>query len=112
MATFYLTAVVAVFIASLAQILLKSSSFKSYGSLIKEYLNWKVIVGYTLLFGSMLINIYALSKGLEVKELASIESLSYLLVPVLSYLFFGERVPRRRLVAIIAIMVGIVVFFS
>ena len=55
---------------------------------------------------------YALSKGLEVKELASIESLSYLLVPVLSYLFFGERVPRRRLVAIIAIMVGIVVFFS
>ena len=112
MATYYLAAVVAVFIASLAQILLKSSSSKSYSSLTKEYLNWKVVAGYTLLFGSMLINIYALSKGLEVKELASLESLSYLLVPLLSCLFFGERVPRRRLVAIFVIMAGIVVFFS
>ena len=49
--------------------------------------------------------------GLLLKELSIIESLSYFFVPTLSWLVFKEQINRRKALAIILIIIGVVVFF-
>ena len=108
---YYALVIFDVFIAAMAQMLLKSSSMTKHKSFIFEYLNPKVIGGYSIMVLSLLLNIYALNHGVLLKELSTIESLSYLFVPLLSFLFFKERITWRKAGAIVVIMAGVVVFF-
>ena len=109
---YYLVVIISVFIAALSQLLLKSSSKDEHENVIREYLNWKVICGYGMMGVSLLMNIFAMSKGVQVKEVSIIESLSYLFVPILSWLFFKEKISMRKWGAIGLIMIGVVVFFQ
>lgn len=102
---------ISVTIASISQILLKKSTFYEYDSMIKEYLNWWVIGGYSLLFVSMLITVYAYG-GVDYKNGPIIESLGNVLVPLFSFLFFGEKMTKRKIAGIACIMLGILVFYS
>ncbi len=116
-----LIVILAVFTAACAQMLLKKgASLTSVHSpegegrarwFIKQYLNPWVIGGYTIMGLVMLVNIWAMSKGVLLKEVGIIESLSYLFVPCLSWIIFGERLSWMKIVAIAIIMCGIVVFF-
>ena len=106
-----LLVVLAVFAAAGAQMLLKQGAKKDYPSFWRQYINPWVIGGYGIMGASMLLNIFCLSRGVQVKEVSIIESLSYLFVPCLSWLFFKEEVTLRKAGAIAVIMVGIVVFF-
>ena len=60
---------------------------------------------------SLLLNIFCLSRGIQVKEVSIMESLSYLFVPLFSWLLFKERITWRKASAIAVIMVGVIVFF-
>ncbi len=106
-----LLVILAVFAAAGAQMLLKQGAKRAYPSFWRQYVNPWVIGGYGVMGASMLLNIFCLSRGVQVKEVSIIESLSYLFVPCLSWLFFKETISWRKAVAIIVIMVGIVVFF-
>ena len=106
-----LLVVLAVFAAAGAQMLLKQGAKKDYPSFWRQYINPWVIGGYGIMGASMLLNIFCLSRGVQVKEVSIIESLSYLFVPCLSWLFFKEEVTIRKAGAIAIIMAGIVVFF-
>lgn len=70
-----------------------------------------VILSYGIFFCSLLINIWAMSRGLELKELAMLESLGYVFVPLLSYLVLKESVSKRTIYAIVIILIGISVFY-
>ena len=59
---------------------------------------------------AMLVNIYAMSKGVQVKEVSVIESLSYLFVPCLRWMIFKEQLSWKKIGAIGLIMIGVVVF--
>ena len=63
------------------------------------------------MLGTMMMNIFAMSRGVEVKEVSIIESMSYLFVPMLSFVIFKERLTWRRVSAIVVIIIGIIVFF-
>jgi drug/metabolite transporter (DMT)-like permease len=108
---YYALVIFDVFIAALAQMLLKSSSMTQHKSFFFEYFNPKVIGGYGIMVMSLLLNIYALNHGVLLKELSTIESLSYMFVPLLSFLIFKETITWRKAGAIAVIMTGIVVFF-
>ena len=108
---YYLVVISSVFIAALSQLLLKSSSKDDHENVIREYLNWKVICGYGMMGVSLLMNIFAMSKGIQVKEVSIIESLSYLFVPALSFFVFKEKLSWQKIGAIAVIMVGVMVFF-
>ena len=108
---YYIVVITSVFIAALSQLLLKSSSKDEHENVIREYLNWKVICGYGMMGVSLLMNIFAMSKGVQVKEVSIIESLSYLFVPALSFFVFKEKLSWQKIGAIAVIMVGVVVFF-
>lgn len=106
-----LLVILAVFAAAGAQMLLKQGAKKNYPSFWRQYINPWVIGGYGIMGASMLLNIFCLSRGVQVKEVSIIESLSYLFVPCLSWLFFKEAVTLRKTGSIVVIMLGIVVFF-
>lgn len=99
-----------VVIAAFAQILLKKSAEKTYTSPIREYLNVYVILGYGLMFLSMFITIMAYS-GLEFTNVPVIESLGYIVVMFLSYLFFKEKITKKKLLGMAVIMAGIFVYY-
>ncbi len=100
-----------VLIAALAQMLLKKGAATAHSSFIREYLNEWVVGGYLIIGISMLLNIFAMSRGVQLKEMSVIESFGYLFVPVFSYLFFKEEITKKKVVAIIIIMAGVVLFF-
>lgn len=99
-----------VVIASCSQILLKFSARRSYSSFLREYLNPFVIAGYGMMFVSTLTTILAY-RGLDYKNGPIIESLGYLLVMVLSFCFFREKISRRKLLGNLLILLGIFVFY-
>ena len=111
MIIYYMLVIFGVLLASVSQILLKTSASKDHSSFIKEYLNGKVIGGYSLLLLSLLLDLCAMHYGVLAKEVSSIESLSYLFVPLLSWFFLRERISKMKCVAIGLIMTGVVVFF-
>ena len=108
---YYLLVILSVLTAAGAQMLLKQGAKKEYLSFLRQYLNPWVISGYGIMGASLLLNIFCMSHGVQVKEVSIIESLSYLFVPVLSWLFFKENITWRKVVAIAVIMAGLVVFF-
>lgn len=94
-----------------AQMLLKKAAGNHYPTFWRQYVNPWVIGGYAVLGVSMLVNIFAMSHGIQLKEVGIIESLSYLFVPVLAFFISGERLSKRKVIAIGIIMIGIVIFF-
>lgn len=99
-----------VIIAAISQILLKKAAMTTYESYRKEYLNPYVIGGYSLLLLTTLINVFAFSKGVELKSGAIIETLGFVLVMVLSRAIFQERITKKRLAGNLLILLGIIIF--
>jgi len=102
--------IVSVIVASFAQILLKKSAEKTYSSPIREYLNVYVILGYGLMFLSMFMTIMSYG-GLDFTNVPVIESLGYIVVMFLSYVFFEEKITGRKLLGMAVIMAGIFVYY-
>lgn len=99
-----------VVIASFAQILLKKSALKTYSSPIREYLNFYVICGYGMMFLSMFITVLSY-KGLEFSNVPVVESLGYVIVMLLSWLFFKEKLTGRKFLGMAVILCGIFVYY-
>lgn len=108
---FKILVIFSVLFAAAAQMLLKQGARKQYSSFLRQYLNPWVIGGYGIMGCSLLLNVFCMGHGVQVKEVSIIESLSYLFVPVLSWLVFKEGITWRKAGAIVMIMVGVVVFF-
>ena len=98
-------------VASFAQVLLKKSANEKHKNVIEEYLNWKVICGYGLMFVGMFLTIIAYSKGVHYKNGPIMESIGNIWVVVLSYLFFREPITRNKVLGNILILLGIVIFY-
>lgn len=99
-----------VVIASFSQILLKKSAQKKYDSIFKEYLNIHVILGYGMMVISTILTILSY-RGLDYKNGPIIESTGYILVMVLSLLFFNEKITKNKIIGNLLILIGILVFY-
>ena len=108
---FYILVILSVFAAACAQMLLKQGARQNYVGFWHQYLNPWVIGGYTILAGSLVLNIFCMSRGVQVKEVSTIESLSYLFVPCLAFVVFKERITWRKAIAISIIIAGVILFF-
>lgn len=108
---YYILVISSVFLAACAQMLLKQGARQEYAQWWRQYLNGWVIGGYAIMFSTMMLNIFAMSKGVQVKEVSIIESMSYLFVPALSFVIFKEKLTWRKIFAIAIIITGVIVFF-
>lgn len=102
--------IVSVLIASFSQILLKKSAEKTYDSYIREYLNVYVILGYGMMFVSMFLTIIAYA-GMEFTGVQIVEASGYIMVLILSYFFFKEKITKRKLLGMLFIFAGIAVYY-
>lgn len=107
---FVLVMFLSVITASISQVLLKKSALRSYDTVVKEYLNPYVFSGYGLLLVSMFLTVYAYS-GMDYKNGPVIESMGNVVVLILGYFVFGERISIRKMTGIMCIITGIVVFY-
>ena len=108
---YYLLVILSVFAAAGAQMLLKQGARKNYLGFWRQYLNPWVIGGYAIMVCSLLLNIFCMSCGIQVKEVSTIESLSYLFVPYMAFFLFRERITWRKVGAIAIIIRGVILFF-
>lgn len=97
-----------VFIASVSQILLKKSANQEHGSFIKEYLNWRVIIAYGLLFLSSFVTIIAY-KGVPYSMGPVLEATGYLWVALLGYFILKEKIGKKKLLGLGLIILGVIV---
>lgn len=98
-----------VFIASFSQILLKKSANKNHANAWREYLNKRVVSAYFIFFISTILTIIAY-KGVELKYGPIIESAGYIFILIMGKIFLGEKFTRNKLLGILLIILGVVVF--
>lgn len=101
--------ILSVFISALSQVLLKKSALKSYGSFIREYLNFYVVPAYAIYFLAVFLDLIALKK-VPVSFVPVAEASSYIFVLLFGRLFFNETFSKRKILAMILILAGIIVF--
>lgn len=97
------------FFTALSQVLMKKSAQKEYKSWIYEYLNWRVILAYGIVFAVLMINTYAYTE-VEIKYASIIDSFSYVNVMLFSYLLLKEQFTKRQLIGNLVIIAGILVY--
>lgn len=107
----YFFVILGILFCSLSQLILKKSANKEHKSKIEEIFNPLVIISYMIFGCSLLVNIWAMGHGLELKELAMLESLGYVFVPLLSFFALKEDISKRTISAIIVILFGIIIFY-
>ncbi|MCI8376021.1 MAG: EamA family transporter [Lachnospiraceae bacterium] len=108
---YFLLMLGSVLVASFSQLLLKKGAQNQYANVIREYLNVWVVSGYALMVASTLLTILAY-RGLDYKNGPIIESLGFAFVLILSRLFFGEKITKRKVLGNVLIFAGILIFYS
>lgn len=97
------------FFTSVSQLLLKQSANKEYKHPLFEYLNWRVILSYSIFVGVLLLNTYAYTR-VDMKYGAVIDTFSYVFVMILSYFILKEKMTKRKLIGNLIIMTGVFVY--
>lgn len=106
---YLIIAFVSVTVAGFSQILLKKGAMRPHISFIRDYLNAPVICGYALMFISVLVTMFAY-RGLEYMSVQVVEATGYILVPILSYLFFKEKFTKNKVIGIVIIILGMLIY--
>lgn len=88
---YYILVILSVLAAACAQMLLKQGARKNHACFLRQYFNPWVIGGYAIMACSLILNIFCMSHGVQVKEVSVIESMSYLFVPCLAFMLFKEK---------------------
>lgn len=105
----YLLAFFSVFVASISQILLKQSAETEHKNILLKFLNWRVILGYALMFSTTIMNVYSY-RNVELRITPMIESTGIIWVTFLAAIFLGEKPSKKALLSIAVTVVGIIVF--
>lgn len=100
---------IGVFVSAVSQVMLKKAASREYSSPIKEYLNATVIIAYILFFGTTFLSIIAY-KGIPLSMGPVIEATSYIYVTIFGVKIFHERFSRKKCLALILIISGIVIY--
>ena len=97
-------------VASFAQVLLKKGAAIPRKSVIYEYLNPHVICGYGLMFVGMFLGVIGY-RHVQYKNGSVMESFGFLMVMILSRIFFGEKITRKKILGNLMIFAGIAIFY-
>lgn len=95
-------------LASFSQVLLKKSAIKKHNSIISEYINIYVIVGYGLFFIVLLGNIFIM-RYIEMNIVSVFSEAMPLVISIFTgYVFFNEHITKEKILSVALILVGIV----
>ena len=95
MAKYVIVFLVSVFISSVSQIILKISTRDQHESVLKEYLNPKVVFAYAIFFCFKSFNNICL-QVCSIVDGPVLESSSYIYVTVLGYFCLKEAIGKKK----------------
>lgn len=97
------------FLASVSQVLLKKAAMREHSSLLAEYTDWRVLLGYGLFVGCTLLTMLAY-KGVPLNVGPVLEATGYLYVTVFGIVIFHEKMNPKKIGALVLIIVGILIY--
>ena len=97
------------FLASVSQVLLKKAALREHKSLLAEYTDWRVILGYGLFVGCTVLTMLAY-KGVPLNVGPVLEATGYLYVTFFGVTIFHEKMNPKKIGALALIIVGILVY--
>lgn len=97
------------FISSVSQVLLKKAAMRKYDNIIKEYLNFRVIIAYFIFFAATLCSLLAY-KVIPLSMGPVLEASSYFFITFFGITIFKEKLTKRKIIALILIITGIVIY--
>ena len=86
------------FLSAVSQVLLKKAALREHKSVLAEYTDWRVILGYDLFVGCTLFVGPVL------------EATGYIYVTIFGVTIFHEKMNPKKLAALAMILVGILVY--
>jgi drug/metabolite transporter (DMT)-like permease len=105
----YLLTLAVVLFTSIGHLLLKIAATRSSESGTRIYTHPLSILGYSIFAGVALLSIYAM-KGLDLKVFFALYSLTYICIPVLAYFILKESFTRNKVIGVIVIALGVLLF--
>lgn len=105
-----LVMVFGVVIAGVSQLLLKSAAQRTYKNWIYQYLNIRVILGYGIMVASTLCTVIAY-RVLPLSMAPACDAFGQVVVAFLSWLILKEKITRKKLIGLVIMLVGILLFF-
>ena len=96
------------FLASISQVLLKKAALREHKSLLAEYTDWRVILGYGLFVGCTLLTMLAY-RGVPLNVGPVLEATGYLYVTVFGVTIFHEKMNPKKILALALILAGIAI---
>ena len=87
------------FLASVSQVLLKKAAMREHKSLLAEYTDWRVILGYGLFVGCTLLTMLAY-RGVPLNVGPVLEATGYLYVTIFGVTIFHERMNPKKIGAL------------
>lgn len=106
---YILFVIAGVVISAFSQILLKKGAMRPHISFIRDYLNAPVIIGYGMMFLALFCSMNAY-RGLEMMTVAVTEAIGFILVPILSRFFFKEKFTTGKVIGMLIIVAGVVIY--
>lgn len=97
------------FLASVSQVLLKKAALREHKTLLEEYTDWRVILGYGLFVGCTLLTMLAY-KGVPLNVGPVLEATGYLYVTIFGVTIFHEKMNLKKIAALVMIVVGIIIY--
>lgn len=97
------------FLASVSQVLLKKAALREHKTLLEEYTDWRVILGYGLFVSCTLLTMLAY-KGVPLNVGPVLEATGYLYVTIFGVTIFHEKMNPKKIAALVMIVVGIIIY--
>lgn len=106
---FLLLYLVSVFMASVSQALLKKAALRTHENTIAEYTDKYVIFGYGLFLVCTMLTMIAY-KGIPLSIGAMLETTGYIYVTIFGVVIFHENINFKKIIALILILAGIIIY--
>ena len=97
------------FLASVSQVLLKKAALREHKTLLAEYTDWRVILGYGLFVGCTVLTMLAY-KGVPLNVGPVLEATGYLYVTFFGVTIFHEKMNPKKIAALAIIIAGILIY--
>lgn len=106
---YYLLTLVVIVFTSMGHLLLKIAASRVTESGGRLYTHPLSVLGYGIFAFVAFLSIYAM-KGLDLKVFFALNSLTYICIPILAYLILRESVTRNKIIGVIIISIGVLLF--
>ncbi len=106
---YYILTLIVVLFTSIGHLLLKIASSRVAVSGGRLYTHPISLVAYVIFAIVAFLSIYAM-KGLDLKVFFALNSLTYICIPLLAYVVLRESFTRNRMVGVVIISLGVILF--